>query len=132
MIGHSGPDRDGNGFAEPRAFGAALAAFPDLTIVLAHMGGATWQQCREIAETYPNAYFDCCEVMEWTHSENGPSDEELSRLIADVGPERVMMGSDFPWYDLGRSVDRVMELPLLWAAEKERIIGANAVRVLGL
>lgn len=132
VIGHSGPDREGRGFAEPRAFGAALAAFPELTIVLAHMGGATWQQCREIAETYPNAFFDCCEVMEWTHSERGPSDDELARLILDIGPERVMMGSDFPWYDLDRSVERVMDLPLLSAEQKAGIVGANALRILGL
>ncbi len=132
VIGHSGPDRDGNGFAEPRAFGAVLAAFPEVTVVLAHMGGATWSQCLEIAESYPNAFFDCCEVMEWTHSERGPSDRELAQLIKDIGPGRVMMGSDFPWYDLDRSVDRVMDLPLLSNEQKEGIIGANAVRILGL
>jgi predicted TIM-barrel fold metal-dependent hydrolase len=51
IIGHSGPDRGGAGFAEPRAFGEALARFPDLNIVLAHLGGATWGQALEIAET---------------------------------------------------------------------------------
>ena len=130
VIGHSGPDRGGNGFAEPRAFGAVLKAFPELPIVLAHMGGATWQQALEIAESYDNAYFDCCEVIEWTRSENGPSERELARLIQDIGTDRVMMGSDFPWYDLDQTVDRVMSLPLLSMEEKEGIIGANAERIL--
>ena len=130
VIGHSGPDRDGNGFAEPRAFGTALKAFPELPIVLAHMGGATWQQALEIAEGYGNAYFDCCEIIEWTRSENGPSDRELARLIRDIGADRVMMGSDFPWYDLDQTIDRVMALPLLSMEEKEGIIGANAERIL--
>ena len=130
VIGHSGPDREGNGFAEPRAFGAVLKAFPELPVVLAHMGGATWQQALEIAESYDNAFFDCCEVIEWTHSENGPSDRELAQLIRDIGAERVMMGSDFPWYDLDQTVDRVMSLPILSMEEKEGIIGANAERIL--
>lgn len=130
VIGHSGPDREGNGFAEPRAFGAVLKAFPEVPIVLAHMGGATWQQALEVAESYDNAYFDCCEVIEWTHSENGPSDRELAQLIRDIGAERVMMGSDFPWYDLDRTVDRVMSLPILSMEEKEGIVGANAERIL--
>ena len=130
VIGHSGPDPDGNGFAEPRAFGAALKAFPELPIVLAHMGGATWQQALEVAQGYDNAYFDCCEIIEWTRSENGPSDRELARLIRDIGADRVMMGSDFPWYDLDQTIDRVMALPLLSMEEKEGIIGANAERIL--
>jgi predicted TIM-barrel fold metal-dependent hydrolase len=132
VIGHSGPDRGGRGVADPRAFAAALEAFPEVTFVLAHMGGATWSQALEIAETHANAYFDCCEIIEWTHSENGPSDAQLGQLIKDIGPERVMMGSDFPWYDLDHTVDRVMELPVLSNEEKHGILGANAVRILGL
>lgn len=132
VLGHSGPDRQGAGFAEPRAFGDMLKAFPRLPVVLAHMGGATWNQAREIAETYPNAYFDCCEIIEWTGAPNAPSDQDLARLIKDIGPDRVMMGSDFPWYDLDHTVDRVMELPILSNEEKAGILGANAQRILKL
>jgi predicted TIM-barrel fold metal-dependent hydrolase len=53
-------------------------------------------------------------------------------MILDIGPDRVMMGSDFPWYDLDHSIDRVFSLPLLSIEEKERIVGANAVEILGL
>ncbi len=132
VIGHSGPDKNGSGFAEPRAFGRMLKEFPDLRVVLAHMGGATWSQALEIAETYPNAYFDCCEIIEWTGGSNAPSEDQLARLIKDIGPHRVMMGSDYPWYDLDHTVERVMELPLLSVEEKEGIIGANAVDILRL
>ncbi len=132
IIAHSGPDRGGRGFAEPRAFGEALRRFPETRIVLAHMGGATWEQTLEIAETFHNAYFDCCEIIEWTRSENGPSPEQLAGLIRAVGAERVMMGSDYPWYDLDWTIESVMGLPLLSMEEKEGILGANAVRILGL
>ena len=43
-----------------------------------------------------------------------------------------MMGSDYPWYDLDHTVERVMELPLLSDEEKQGIIGANAVNILNL
>jgi predicted TIM-barrel fold metal-dependent hydrolase len=43
-----------------------------------------------------------------------------------------MLGTDFPWYDLGRTAELVMDLPLLQAQEKEAILGENAVRLLGL
>ena len=42
------------------------------------------------------------------------------------------MGSDFPWYDLDHSIDRVFSLRILWMEEKERIICSNAVDILGL
>ena len=132
IIGHSGPDRGGLGYAEPRAFGRVLAAFPELRVVLAHLGGGAWKQALEVAESHANAYFDCCEIMEWTDSPNGPSERELGQLIKNIGPHRVMMGSDFPWYDLDHSIDRVMSLPVLSIEEKEGIVGANAVRILDL
>ena len=132
IIAHSGPARSGEPYAEPRAFAEALRAFPRLTMVLAHLGGGVWQQASEIAQTYPNAYFDCCEIMEWTGASNSPSDQQLAELIRDIGSNRVMMGSDFPWYDLNHCVERVMELPLLAQEEKEAILGANAIRILGL
>jgi len=132
IIGHSGPDKNGDGMAEPRAFTEMLKAFPDLTVVLAHMGGASWQQAQEIADTYPNAFFDCCEIIEWTDSENGPTEDQLSQLIKDIGPHRIMMGSDFPWYDLDHTIERVMELPLLSDEERQGILGSNAINILRL
>jgi len=132
IVAHSGPDTAGKGFSEPRMFGAALKAYPKLTIVLAHMGGATWQQAREVGATYANACFDVCEIIEWHKSEKGPDDAEMARLIKDIGPSRVLMGSDYPWYDLDHTVERVMALPLLSAEEKAGIVGANAMRVLKL
>ena len=42
------------------------------------------------------------------------------------------MGSDFPWYDLDRTVEQVMSLPLLSNEEKEGMLGAYAAEALGL
>jgi len=133
VIGHSGPDRGGVGYAEPRAYVRMLKQFPNLKVVLAHMGGGTaWKQSTEVARACPSAYFDLCEIIEWTGGPNAPTDRQLAQMIKDIGPQRVLMGSDFPWYDLDHTVERVMELPLLSKEEKEGILGANAQRVLGL
>ena len=53
-------------------------------------------------------------------------------MIIDIGPERVMMDSDFPWYDLDHSIERIFSLPLLLREQKKRIMGANAVDIFGL
>lgn len=132
IVTHSGPSRSGDSYAEPRTFTEVLKTFPDLCLVLAHMGGGSWGQLREVAREFTNAVFDCSEIIEWTGSVNGPSDRELAQLILDVGPERVMMGTDFPWYDIDHNVRQVMELPLLSEEQKKDILGANAIRILNL
>jgi len=53
-------------------------------------------------------------------------------MIREIGPERVMLGTDFPWYDLDRTVELVMDLPVLSTEEKEQILGANAIGRLDL
>ena len=132
FLSHSGPAADGRPYAEPHAFAPVLEAFPRMKFIVAHMGGASWEQTLEIARAYPNAYFDSCEIIEWTGAPNAPTDEQLAQLIRDVGPDRVMMGSDYPWYGLTHSVERIMELPILTNTEKDAILGANAMEVLGL
>jgi len=109
-----------------------LKAFPELRLVLAHMGGGAWRQILELAQVHPNVYFDLAEIIELTGAPNAPTDRELAQLIQDVGSERVMMGSDFPWYDIGHGAERIMELPLLSKEQKEAILGANAIRILKL
>ncbi len=132
IIAHAGPVKGNEQYAEPKAFAPTLKAFPDLRIVLAHLGGASWRQVPTIARAFPNAYFDCCEIIEWIGASQAPSQRELAQLILEVGPERVMMGSDFPWYDIERNVELVMKLPLLSKEQKEGILGPNAVSILKL
>jgi predicted TIM-barrel fold metal-dependent hydrolase len=132
VLSHSGTARGMTQYAEPLAFAEVARQFPDLTLILAHLGGGSWRQTAELARSFSNVYFDCCEIVEWAGAPNAPSDSELTRLIRDVGSHRVMLGSDFPWYDLDRTVERVMALPLLSREEREGIMGANAVRILQL
>jgi predicted TIM-barrel fold metal-dependent hydrolase len=132
VLSHTGSAPGGEPFAEPRAFAEVLRAHPRLVVVLAHLGGGSWRQTVELAAAFPRVGFDLCEIIEWTGAPNAPGDEDLARMISDVGPERVMLGTDFPWYDLGRTVELVMGLPLLSAGAKEQILGANAAGRLAL
>jgi predicted TIM-barrel fold metal-dependent hydrolase len=125
IVSHSGPSRDGSGLGEPDAFRPVLDAFRSLRIVLAHMGGAAWRQLPGVARDYPNVFFDLCEIIEQTGAPNAPTREELASLVRTVGVERVMMGSDFPWYDIDHTVEAVLDLPGLSTGEKHRILGEN-------
>jgi len=132
VLSHTGSAAGGEPFAEPRAFADVLQEHPRLMVVLAHLGGGSWRQTVGLALAFPEVAFDLCEIVEWTGAPNAPTDEDLARMIREIGPERVMLGTDFPWYDLGRTVELVMGLPLLSTGEKERILGANAVDRLAL
>jgi predicted TIM-barrel fold metal-dependent hydrolase len=131
IVSHAGPSPTGPQYGEPNAYRPLLTAFPDLLISLAHLGGAAWRQTAELARDFPSIYFDLCEVIEWTGATRAPTKEELVDLIRAVGADRVMMGSDFPWYDISHTVGLVRALPNLTDAEKQGILGANALRFLG-
>lgn len=126
IVSHSGPSNDGTGRGTPDSFRPLLEAKPRLRIVLAHMGGQAWRQLPGIARDFPHVYFDLCEIVEWLGATKAPTSEEMADLIRQVGVERVMMGSDFPWYDIDHTVELVLDLPKLSHAEKEAILGANA------
>ena len=132
VVSHSGPSRDGSGFGTPASFRPVLSRFPDLRIVLAHMGGQSWRELPAIARDFPRTHFDLCEIIQWLGAEMAPTRDEFVALIRTVGAERVMMGSDFPWYDIDRTVELVMELPVLSDGEKRAILGENAARFFDL
>ena len=130
VLSHSGSARGPVQYAEPRAFARLMSTFPDLKLVLAHLGGGSWRQTTEFAEAYPQVFFDLCEIIAWAGAPNAPTSNELALLINDIGPDRVMLGTDFPWYDLADTADRVMALPLLSDEQKLGILGTNAARIL--
>jgi len=128
VVCHTGPSRDGSAVGEPDQLRSALDEFPQLRIAMAHMGGAAWRQLPAFSRDYPTVFFDLSEIIAWTGAPNAPSQSQLADLIRAVGSERVMMGSDFPWYDIKDTIDRVLALPGLSATEKDQILGENAIR----
>jgi uncharacterized protein len=132
VLSHTGPARDGEPFAEVSAFAPMLRDFPGLTVLLAHLGGGKWQDTLAVAQEFPNVAFDLSEIIEWMGAPNAPDAEELASLIRDVGPERVVLGSDYPWYEPAQTAELVMSLPVLSQAEKSAILGENAARILRL
>jgi predicted TIM-barrel fold metal-dependent hydrolase len=133
VVAHCGPDRHGAGWALPGAFAPVLERHPDLPLVLAHLGGAAWREVTELAAAFPSARFDLSEIVSWSGRAPGaPTAVELSALIRAIGADRILMGSDFPWYEPGDVAAAVEELPDLGAEERAAILGGNAAELLGL
>jgi uncharacterized protein len=132
VLSHSGTARTAPQFADPFAFAAVMEAHPRLHLLLAHLGGASWHQVRDFAAAFPSVSFDLCEIIAWTGAPGAPTADELGRLIHDIGADRVLFGTDFPWYDLDRTIDQLMALPHLADEERRGILGENAIRRMGL
>lgn len=132
VVAHSGPSQRGAQLGEPDAFRPLLDAFPGLHLALAHLGGASWRQAASLAADYERVHFDLCEIIEWTGAERAPSRHGIVRLIQDIGVDRVMMGSDFPWYDIAHTSDLVRSLPGLATNDVDAILGGNASRFFGI
>jgi predicted TIM-barrel fold metal-dependent hydrolase len=132
VLSHSGQTRGSSPAADPFAFAPVMERFPDLHLLLAHLGGASWRQVAPFAAAYPAVSFDLCEIIAWTGAPGAPSADELGRLIRGIGSERVLFGTDFPWYELDRTVDQLMALPHLSDEERRGILGENAIRRMGL
>jgi uncharacterized protein len=132
VLSHSGPGHRRGAAARPSDFAPVLECWPGLRLVLAHLGGAAYEEATELANDFPGVNFDLSEIIEWVGAPNAPSLETLVQVIQDIGADRVMFGSDFPWYEPSATADRVSSLPGLSAAEKDALLGWSAVEILKL
>ncbi len=99
-----------------------ISAFQDLRFVLCHSGALQNEEAIEIAKKYSNVWLDI----------QGQSVQNIRRMISEVGPERLMWGSDYPFYP-----EAVILARLLVATEDDRtlcrsILSENAKRFWGI
>jgi len=129
LIAHAGRDPLDRPevFGTPERFAAALQSFPDLKVVLAHLGGLRMWDCvrRHLLPAAKNVFFDTAYVSFYMDP------EEIAELIIDIGPERVIFGSDYPWEKPGRAAEIIKGLGLS-GAEEDAIFFKNAAGLLDL
>jgi len=108
-------------FSEPAAIGRIAAAFPDVTIIMGHMGGGSYGALRVVRR--------CPNIMLET---SGAGDPRVTfEAVRSLGPERVLFGSDLPYFDQREELAKIEALRLP-AKQKEMIMGRNAERILKL
>ena len=122
-------------------FGGVLEKFPRLKLCFAHAGGFVPYQrgrfehgyqvrseCKEKISKPPSEYFKLLYFDTIMHY--GPA---LTYLIKSVGSDRVLLGSDYP-FDMGDpySPSSVNSLKTISSAEKRRVLGENAAKLLNI
>lgn len=103
-----------------------LKAYPNAQFLAAHVGGwdgrfphYTLALCRN----YPNLHCELCSSVVC----NGV----MEKLVAEVGADRIVFGTDTPLMDAGYQLGRVVTARLS-AEEKEQILYRNAARLFHL
>ena len=96
-------------FAMPRHYEAPLREFPNLQFILGHAGARDAEGMLKLATRYDNAWLDV----------HGQGLSRLEILIERTGGERVLFGTDWPFYHMGSSLAKV--LITTQAADREQI-----------
>lgn len=107
-----------------------LQRFPELTVVVAHLGSDEYAGYEALLAKYPNLYLDTAMVVgDYFHPADG-ADSTLA--IVERNADRILYGSDFP--NLPYAWDR--ELARMQAhltpATYEKVVALNAQRIYGL
>lgn len=100
-------------YAMPRHYEAAIANFPNLPFILGHAGARDFEAMLELAVRYENAWLGI----------HGQSITNLDTMINRTGGERMLFGTDWPFYHIGMSLAKV----LITTAGKGRAGVRNAI-----
>jgi len=126
----------GTQYAEPERWAKVAEAFPNLKIILAHFGSAWWDERVELAQKYPNIYFDTSQgftapdrIPYGPH--RGLAEEDCVRIFRKVGVERIMFGTDFPALALQPQLEQMLRLALT-DDEKQKILAGNTRRIINI
>lgn len=121
-------------------FSGTLDELPRLEIVLAHGGGYLPYQIGRLAHGYKvrkepkvNGASSPRDLLRRFHFDALTHDDKALRFLVDlVGADRVILGTDAP-FDMGEEnpVARIMAVPGLSADDRARVLGLNALGLLG-
>lgn len=81
-----------------RHLAQAVASFRGVRFVLGHAGARDVAEAIPLAKRHPNVWLD-------TH---GQGVSQLAELLQELGHERLLFGSDWPWYHLAASLAKVL------------------------
>jgi predicted TIM-barrel fold metal-dependent hydrolase len=105
----------------PGAVERVAEAFPEVAIILGHMGGGSWEALKA-AVRRENLFLETSGVR---------PPKIILEAVRLLGPERVVFGSDFPYL---RPEDERAKIEELRIPEEDRelIMGVNMARILNL
>lgn len=123
-VGHS---YAGKGKTRPETLWGFIKSFPDIVLVCAHWGGGLpfYALMPEVSEALANVYFDTA-ASPFLYTP-----QVFETVAAVVGPERILLGSDYPLMRSKRLLAQIAESSLP-QDDRDAIVGLNAARMLDM
>lgn len=109
-------------YALPRHYEAAFKTYPDLQFVLGHSGARDVAEALPLAMRYANVWLD-------TH---GQGVTTLDNMLKRTGGERMLFGSDWPFYHLAASLAKLLIITEGQPEKRFALLRGNAERLLAI
>ena len=123
-----------NDLADIKQIYPVLEAYQDLPFILTHMAGGTLDDVYRIADSYSNVHFDTSitvtgrHCIQRIHDDYWEDDKNTARAFLDIGCNKVVFGSDYPFGNPGDDIKRIMTLDIC-EKDKRNILGKNAFKI---
>jgi len=105
----------------PQMIGELARRYPNITFLLGHSAPGETDVAIELAKTLPNVYLELCDT--------GRLSGMIGKMVREAGSEKVLFGTDFPWYDPNYMLGSVL-FSGIGDDDIRNIIRNNAVRLL--
>lgn len=119
MLFHCGADE----FSNPHNLCNLARRYPEAKIIMAHMGEEAWFEAICLAGAHENIILDTTGSQNWYRI--------INYAVDMVGDERIVFGMDFPAYNPGPELAKVMEADISQDV-KDKILYKNAMRLLDI
>jgi predicted TIM-barrel fold metal-dependent hydrolase len=110
-------------YATPWQVGLLAMDFPEVPVVMAHMGFVDViynDAAINMAKRAPNLYLETCGVS---------AEAKVAQAVREIGASRVLYGSDMPFHDPAFDMARI-EYAKISPEEKKLVMGENAKKLL--
>lgn len=109
-------------YAMPRFYEAAAKAFPKVQFIFGHGGSRDMETAIPIAKRNDNVWLG-------TH---GQGVTALDEMLKKTGGERMLFGSDWPWYHLAASLAKLLIITEGQPQKRHALLRGNAEKLFGI
>lgn len=134
----------GSGFDSPQMLGEVAARYPRVRFLMGHSGYGDWDAAVRVARELPNVWLELTAVYvahDFAMQPSGSGTPSaliscpqvngiLEYMVEQAGSEKIVFGTDMPWYSPQFAAGAVLGAHITPAA-KHNILHRNAERLLG-
>lgn len=109
-------------FNSPKEVRGVLKKYKNLQFIMGHSAPNELDEAIRLAQEFENAYLDICDI----HRNGGT----VAKMVDAAGSEKVLFGTDLPWYDPNYAIGSVL-FAKITDRDRKNIFRENALRILG-